>query len=112
MNSERIRGLLLRILSGRRRAAAYADPYDLAGLNNCPCRRRLIGYGAGGCLLILRLAFDLHPETSVVEHLSGRLLRFAYHVRDCDRATTHGKICNCSRKKKKTNANSAIVSKL
>src|SRR5262252_1602726 len=51
MNKERIRGLLLHILTGRRRAAAYADAHDLAGLNNRPRRRRLIGYDDGeGCV--------------------------------------------------------------
>ena len=51
MNNERIQGLLLRILSGRRCATAYADAHDLAGLNNRPRGGRLIGYDAGeGCV--------------------------------------------------------------
>jgi hypothetical protein len=71
MNNERIRGLLLRILSGISRAAAYAGAHDLAGLNDRPRRRRLIGYDAGGRLIIVRLAFNVHPEPRSVKLLSG-----------------------------------------
>jgi hypothetical protein len=101
MNNERIQGLLLRILSGRRRATAYADAHDLAGLNNRPRGGRLVSNGAGRRLVIGRFAFDVHSKTGFVKLLSGRLLRFAYHVRDCDRATAHGKVCNYSGAKDK-----------
>src|SRR5262249_560297 len=101
MNNERIQGLLLRILSGRRRATAYADAHDLAGLNNRSRGGRLVSDGAGRYLAIGSFAFDVHSKTGFVELLSGRLLRFAYNVGDCDRATAHGKICNYSGAKDK-----------
>src|SRR5262245_55333841 len=101
MNNERIQGLLLRILSGRRRATAYADANDLAGFNNRPRGGRLVSDSAGGHLVIGRFALDVHSKTGVVKLLSGRFFRFAYHVRDCDRATAHGKICHYSSAKDK-----------
>src|SRR5262245_44726827 len=96
MNNERSWRLLLRILSGRRRAKAYADAHDLAGLNNRTRGRRLVGDGAGGNPVVVRLAFTVHPETRLVKLRSGRLLRFSYYVWDCNRATTQGKICDRS----------------
>src|SRR5215510_11365024 len=101
MNYERIQGLLLRILSGRSRATAYADAHDLAGLNNRPRGGRLVRDGAGRRLVIGRFAFDVHSKTDFVKLLSGDTLQFAYHVRDCDRATAHSEICNYSGAKDK-----------
>ncbi len=94
MNNERIQGLLLRILSGRRRATAYADAHDLAGLNNRPRGGRLVSDGAGRRLVIGRFAFE--PTTFGTATVRPRTARYVI--------TPAPKI--------KTTANSATVSKL
>jgi hypothetical protein len=87
----------LRILPDRSRANTHIDAHDLAGLNNRPGGRRLITDGACGRFVIMRLAFDIHPEAGLVKILPRRFFRFAYYIRDFNRAPAHGKVCDYSR---------------